>query len=299
MSGRFGSVLTAMVTPFDGDGRLDLDVAARLARWLVDHGNEGLVVAGTTGEAPTLSDDEKVELWRAVASAVTVPVLAGTGTNDTHDTVQLTKRASGCGVAGVLIVTPYYNRPSQAGLEGHFRAAAEATDLPVMVYDVPIRTGRKIGHDTLLRLAGVTNIVAVKDAADDVAGSARLAAEAPSGFELYSGSDALTLALLAVGAVGVVSVAAHWTGELHAEMIAAFSKGDVDRAREVNARLLPSYAFENSDDAPNPIPTKAMLRLLGLPVGRGRPPMDAEPPDLEARAGALIAGLGLAAADHG
>jgi 4-hydroxy-tetrahydrodipicolinate synthase len=296
ISGRFGSVLSAMVTPFDGNGRLDLDAAAQLARWLVDHGNEGLVVAGTTGEAPTLTDDEKVELWRAVASAVTVPVLAGAGSNDTHHTVQLAKRASGCGVAGLLIVTPYYNRPSQAGLEGHFRAAAEATDLPVMLYDIPVRTGRKIEHDTLLRLARVPNIVAVKDAADDLAGSARLVAEAPAGFELYSGSDALNLPLLAVGAVGVVSVAAHWTGELHAGMIAAFAKGDVDGAREVNARLLPSYAFESFAAAPNPIPTKCVLRLLGLPVGHGRPPMDIEPPHLEARARALLADLGLAVA---
>jgi 4-hydroxy-tetrahydrodipicolinate synthase len=252
-----------------------------------------LVVTGTTGESPTLTDDEKIELWRAVASAVTVPVIAGTGSNDTHHTVALTRQARSCGAAGVLVVTPYYNRPSQAGLEGHFRAAAAATDLPVMLYDIPIRTGRKVAHETMLRLAGVPNIVAVKDAADDVFGSARLIADAPPGFELYSGSDSVNLPLLAVGAVGVVSVAAHWTGDLHAEMIAAFAKGDVDGAREINARLLPSYAFESFDAAPNPIPTKAVLRLLGLPVGHGRPPMDAEPSDLEARARALLADLGM------
>jgi 4-hydroxy-tetrahydrodipicolinate synthase len=297
MSPRFGTVVTAMITPFGSDGSLDVDGAVRLARWLVDHGNEGLVLAGTTGESPTLTDDEKVELWRAVSAAVTVPVVAGTGSNDTRHTVELTRRASACGVAGVLVVTPYYSRPSQAGLESHFRSAAAATDLPVMLYDIPVRTGRKIAHDTLLRLAReVPNIVAVKDASDDVAGSSRLIAEAPDGFEVYSGSDSLNLALLAVGAVGVVSVAAHWSGELHAEMLVAFAKGDVETARELNARLLPSYAFESWDMAPNPVPTKAVLRLLGLPAGRCRPPLDAEPPDLESRAWAVLAGLGMGVA---
>jgi 4-hydroxy-tetrahydrodipicolinate synthase len=242
--GRFGSVLTAMVTPFDDDGRLDLDAAATLARWLVDHGTDGLVVAGTTGESPTLSDDEKLSLWRAVTEAVTVPVIAGTGSNDTGHTVELTRQASALGVAGVLIVTPYYNRPSQAGIEGHFRAAAAATRLPVMLYDIPIRTGRKIAHATLLRVLGdVPNIVAVKDAANDLAGSAHLIAEAPAGFELYSGGDDLTLPLLSVGAVGLVGVATHWVGELCAEMVSSFFKGDVDAARQINARLLPSFAF--------------------------------------------------------
>jgi 4-hydroxy-tetrahydrodipicolinate synthase len=287
-----------MVTPFDESGKLDLNGAVTLARWLIDHGTEGLVLAGTTGESPTLSDDEKCDLWRTVAESVTVPVVAGTGSNDTQHTVELTRRATGCGVAGVLVVTPYYSRPSQPGLEGHFRAAAAATSLPLMIYDIPVRTGRKVAHQTLLALTrDVPNIVAVKDAAGDVAASARLIAEAPSGFELYSGADELNLPLLAVGAVGVVSVAAHWTGELHAEMLAAFAKGDVDEARRINARLLPSYAFESFEAAPNPLPTKAILRCLGLPAGHGRPPMDIEPPDLEARARAILAGLGTAGAD--
>src|ERR1700694_3613573 len=187
MTARFGSVLSAMVTPFDEAGAVDLDGASRLGRWLGAHANDGLVLAGTTGESPTLTDDEKIQLWRAVAGAVTVPVVAGTGSNDTRHTVELTRRATECGVAGVLIVTPYYTRPSQAGLAGHFRAAAEATDLPVMLYDIPARSGRKIAHETMLGLArDVPNIVAVKDAADDVFGSARLVAEAPAGFELYS-----------------------------------------------------------------------------------------------------------------
>jgi 4-hydroxy-tetrahydrodipicolinate synthase len=294
MTGRFGSVLTAMVTPFDEDGRLDLDAAAALARWLVEHGSDGLVVAGTTGESPTMTDDEKLSLFRAVTEAVTVPVIAGTGSNDTRHTVELTQKAASLGAAGILIVTPYYNRPSQAGLEGHFRAAAAATDLPVMLYDIPIRTGRKIAHATLLRLLGdVPNIVAVKDAANDMAGSARLVAEAPAGFELYSGNDDVTLPLLSIGAVGLVGVATHWAGELCSEMVASFFKGDVEAARLINARLLPSFAFESTESAPNPIPTKAMLRVLGLRVGPGRPPMDVEPPELEQQARALLADLGI------
>lgn len=294
MTGRFGAVLTAMATPFDDDGALDLDGAATLARWLVDHGNEGLVVAGTTGESPVLSDAEKADLWRAVSEAVTVPVLAGAGTNDTRHSVELTRLAEQAGVAGVLAVTPYYNRPSQAGLDAHFRAVAGATRLPVVLYDIPVRTGRKVAHDTLVRLAReVPNIVGVKDAAGDVAGSARLVAEAPEGFDLYSGDDSLTLPLLAVGASGVIGVATHWTGELHAEMVSAFRSGDVTTAQKVNARLLDSFAFESGDDAPNPVPTKALLRVLGLPGGPCRLP-HVEPPGLEERARLVLSDLGVA-----
>lgn len=291
-SPRFGAVLTAMVTPFDDDGALDLDAAARLARWLVDQGNDGLVVAGTTGEAPTLTDDEKVDLWRAVREAVTVPVLAGTGTYDTRHTIHLTQRAADAGVDGSLVVTPYYNRPSQAGLEAHFRAVAAATYLPLVVYDIPVRTGRKIAHDVLVRLAEeVPTVVAVKDAALDVSATARLVAAAPR-LEVYSGNDDHTLALLAVGAVGTVGVATHWSAGHHAEMLAAFAKGDVARAREVNARLLPSYSYESSDDAPNPIPAKAMMRVLGHRVGHCRPPVGPTPDGLEDRARTVLAGLG-------
>jgi 4-hydroxy-tetrahydrodipicolinate synthase len=289
---RFGHVVTAMVTPFDGEGRLDVDAAAGLARWLADQGSEGLVLAGTTGESPTLADDEKLELWRAVAAAVTVPVIAGTGSNDTAHTVHLTRQAAAAGAAGVLVVTPYYNRPSQAGLAAHFRAAAEATDLPLMIYDIPVRTGRKVAHDTLLGLAReVPNVVAVKDAAGDVPGSARLLAAAPAGFELYSGDDALTLPLLAVGAVGVVGVATHWAAAHFAEMVTAYRKGDVEEARSVNARLLESYAFETGEAAPNPVPAKAMLRVLGHPVGHCRPPMGPDPEGLDDRARAVLAHL--------
>jgi 4-hydroxy-tetrahydrodipicolinate synthase len=294
---RFGAVVTAMVTPFADDGALDLDAAASVARWLADHGSDGLVVAGTTGEGPVLSDDEKLDLWRAVAEAVTVPVVAGTGSNDTAHSVELTRRATTCGVAGALVVTPYYNRPSQAGIEAHFRAVAAASDLPLLIYDIPVRTGRKVSHDVLVRLAReVPTVLGVKDACGDVAASARLLAEAPDGFELYSGDDALTLPLLAVGSVGVVSVASHWAGPSFAEMIASFGKGDVVRARRVNAGLLASYAFETGDAAPNPVPAKAMMRVLGLPVGQCRLPMGPAPEGLEERARQILAGLAAGAA---
>lgn len=290
--GRFGTVITAMVTPFDEQGRLDAEAAATLARWLVDHGSDGLVLAGTTGESPVLTDDEDVELWTAVREAVSVPLIAGSGTNDTRHAVELTERATATGVDAVLVVTPYYNRPSQAGLEAHFRAVAAATDLPMLIYDIPVRTGRKVDSEVLIRLAHeVDNIVGLKDAAGSPAETARVVAETPDDFEVYSGDDGLTLPLLAVGAVGVIGVATHWAGPEHAQMIAAFQKGDVERAREINARLLESYAFETSLEAPNPVPAKAMMRVLGLPVGQCRPPMGPAPDGLEDRARQVLANL--------
>lgn len=281
-----------MVTPFDDEGAVDLHVAASLARWLVDHGSDGLVVAGTTGEASTLSDEEKLDLWRAVSDAVTVPVIANTGSNDTSHSVELTGRAAGAGAAGVLAVTPYYNRPSQAGLEAHFRAVAAATDLPVLLYDIPVRSGRKIAHDVIVRLAtDVANMVGVKDAASDVPATARLLAAVPRSFEVYSGNDDHTLSLMAHGAVGVVGVATHWAGLEMAEMVAAVAKGDLASARALNARLLESYLFESGDTAPNPIPAKAMMRTLGLAVGECRLPMGPAPEGLEDRAREVYASL--------
>ena len=296
--GRWGSVLTAMVTPFDDDLRVDLDAAVTIARWLQDHGTDGLVIAGTTGEAPTLNDTEKRELWQAVVEAVTIPVIAGSTSNDTAHSVHLTKTARDCGVAGILAVTPYYSRPGQAGLTAHFTAVAEASGaLPVMLYDIPIRTGRKIEHETILALANrVSNIVALKDAAQSPSASAALAADAPEGFELYSGDDNLTLPFLSVGACGVVSVCSHWCGELLQDLMTAFSKGDVDEARRINARLIPSYSYMGSDRTPSPNPTKAMMRHLGLPVGMPRPPMvvdEATTAELEATAAEIATSLGL------
>jgi 4-hydroxy-tetrahydrodipicolinate synthase len=290
---RFGRVLTAMITPFAEDGRLDLDGAVALAQWLVEQGNEGLVIAGTTGESPTLTHDEQIELVRAVCQAVPVPVLAGAGSNDTRAAIDLTERASAAGAAGILSVTPYYNRPSQAGLAAHFRAIAAATDLPVVLYDIPIRSGRKIDTATLLELAhGVTNIVGVKDAAGNPGETAALLAQAPHDFEVYSGDDALTLPLLAVGAVGIIGVATHWVAGEMRDLIDAFEKGDVVQARQINARLVPSYAYETGDLNPNPIPTKAMMKVLGKPGGDCRPPMGPEPAGLQDRARQILAALG-------
>jgi 4-hydroxy-tetrahydrodipicolinate synthase len=289
---RFGSVVCAMATPFHADGRLDLEGAVRLARWLVAHGNDGLVVTGTTGEAPTLSDEEKVALWGAVVAAVDVPVVAGSGTADTAHSVELTVAAVAAGVAGILAVTPYYNRPSQAGIAAHLRAvAAAAGDVPVILYDIPARTGRKVAPETVWGLAAEGAIVGVKDATGHPAGTAELLAGAPVGFECYSGNDGDTLPLLAVGAVGVISVESHWAGEMMQEMITAFAKGDVEHARAVNARLVPSHRFQSSDEAPNPLPTKAMLAALGLPGGPCRLPMGPIPPGLEADARVVLTGL--------
>jgi 4-hydroxy-tetrahydrodipicolinate synthase len=287
---RFGKVATAMVTPFGDDGALDLDVAVQLANWLVEHGNEGLVIAGTTGESPTLTHDEQIELVAAVAGAVDVPVVAGTGSNDTSAAIELTRRATEAGADGVLVVTPYYNRPSQASLLSHFKAVAAATELPVMLYDIPGRTGRKIETDTLLELAhDVDNIVALKDAAGDPGETAVFIAEAPDGFEVYSGDDALTLPLLSVGAVGCVGVATHWTGLEHQDMFSAIDKGDLAAATAINQSLLRSFAFETNLSAPNPLPSKAMMRMIGIPVGHGRPPMDVEPRGLDEAARTVLA----------
>jgi 4-hydroxy-tetrahydrodipicolinate synthase len=294
---RFGAVLTAMITPFDEAGELDYDVAARLAQWLVEQGNQGLVVAGTTGESPTITHAEQIRLFEVVRQAVAVPVVAGVGSNSTRESIELAEAAAGAGADALLVVTPYYNRPSQAGLLAHFRAVAGVADLPVMLYDIPVRTGRKIDTATLVELAQtVPNIVALKDAAGNPAETAHVIADAPDGFEVYSGDDAMTLPLLSVGAVGVVGVATHWCAAEMAELVAAFGKGDVERARQLNALLIESYAYETGLAAPNPVPTKALLRTLGWPVGECRPPMGPTPEGLEDRARAVTTRLAQARA---
>jgi len=290
---RFGPVMTAMVTPMDDDGNVDFEGVATLAKWLVKHGNDALVVTGTTGEASTLTDEEQVDVWRAVRAAVDVPLIAGSGTNDTRHAAHLTAQAADAGINAVLVVTPYYNRPSQAGIEAHFRHVAGATDLPVMMYDIPVRTGRKISHEVMWRLVDeVPNIWAVKDAAGNPAESAKLIAGAPDGFELYSGDDALTLSLLAVGAVGTIGVATHWCAREVGDMIACLHKGDVEKARQINAALIPSYDYEGFDEAPNPLPTKALLRAIGLPAGQARLPLGPAPAGLEDRGRAIWQSLG-------
>jgi 4-hydroxy-tetrahydrodipicolinate synthase len=281
----FGQVLTAMITPFDATGALNIDEAVRLAKWLQDNGNDGLVVSGTTGESSTLTDQEKLDLWDAVIKAVTIPVIAGSGSNDTAHSVHLTKEVTKMGAAGILAVGPYYNRPPQSGLEAHITAMANATTLPVVVYDIPVRTGRKINTDTLARLANnVKNIKALKDAAGNPAETANLMAQVPKDFELYSGDDGLTLAFLAYGGVGVIGVATHWSAPEHQLMINAFKNGDVATARAMNDILLESYAFETGDANPNPIPSKVMMNTLGFSVGECRLPMGPPPAGLDDRA---------------
>ncbi|MEX2626610.1 MAG: 4-hydroxy-tetrahydrodipicolinate synthase [Ilumatobacteraceae bacterium] len=296
----FGRVLTAMVTPMAPDGAIDPDGAARLARWLVDQGNDGLVVAGTTGESPTLSDDEKLALFAAVVDAVDVPVIAGTVGPDTAHSVQLSREAAALGVAGILSLCPYYNRPSQAGIEAHLRAVADATPLPNLVYDIPVRTGRKISDEVLVRVAhDVPNIVGVKDAAANPGATARVVASTPDHFEVYSGDDTMTLPLLAIGAVGTVGVATHWTAPDHVEMFDRWERGDVAGARAVNARMLESFGFETGDAAPNPIPTKVMLRVLGIDAGQCRLPMGPPPAGMDHTAREVIARLEAARAAAG
>ena len=276
----FGRVLTAMVTPFSEDGSIDLAGAQELAAHLVDRqAHDGLVVLGTTGEAPTLSDGEQHAVLEAVLDAVgdRATVVAGVGTNDTAHTIENARRAERLGAHGLLVVTPYYNKPPQAGLLRHFTAVADATDLPVMLYDIPPRAVVPIEVDTLARLAEHPRIVAVKDAKGDLGAVAWTLARTDLAY--YSGEDMLNLPLLAVGAVGVVSVVGHLTGPRLAELITAVESGDLVKARAVNESLLPVYTgvFRTQ----GVILTKAALRELGLPAGPVRPPLvDATPEQL-------------------
>lgn len=279
MKGQFGGLITAMVTPFDSDGRVEFGAAQKIAAWLLDNGSEGLVVTGTTGEGPTLTDPEKSDLWRAVVEAVgdRGSVIAGSGTNDTAHSIDAIRAAGKAGCDAALVVTPYYNRPPQAGIAAHFRAVAGAADMPVILYDIPIRTGRKIEHATLLELSGTPNIVGVKDAAGDVQGAARLVAETPDGFDIYCGNDADTLPWLSVGAAGVISVASHVAGPKMAEMMNAYWAGDPETARRINAELL--GVFDAMNITANPIPIKAAMELTGHPAGPPRLPLVEATPD--------------------
>lgn len=269
--GPFGRVLTAMVTPFTASGALDAAGAQRLATHLVEHGNDGIVVSGTTGESPTTTDAEKDELVRAVVEAVgdRAHVVAGVGTNDTHHTVELARRAEKAGARGLLVVTPYYSRPPQAGLLAHFTTVAESTDLPIMLYDIPARTGTAVETETLVRAGEHERIVAVKDAKGDMDASAWVMHRSDLAF--YSGDDKVTLPLLSLGAVGVVGVPTHLFGEQTKEMVEAYLSGDVLRALDLHRALLP--AFTGFFRAQGVILTKAALRLAGLPGGGVRSPL--------------------------
>jgi 4-hydroxy-tetrahydrodipicolinate synthase len=270
-SAPFGRVLTAMVTPFTADGDLDLQRAASLASSLVDQGNDGLVVSGTTGESPTTSDREKSELLRAVVDAVgdRAHVLAGVGTNDTRHSVELAREAEKCGATGLLLVTPYYSRPPQSGLLAHTARVAGATDLPVMLYDIPVRTGVALTTATILELSEHPQVVAVKDAKDDLSATSTVLASTDLAY--YSGTDPLNLPLLAIGAVGMVSVISHVVTPQLVEMVQAYDSGDVVRARALHLQL--QGVCTGMFRTQGAILTKAALALIGAPVGPVRLPL--------------------------
>lgn len=291
-SPRFGRLLTAMVTPFNEDGSINFDEASKLAKWLVAEGNEGLVIAGSTGEGSSLSDEEKLDLFACVAEAVSVPVLAGSTSADTAKSVELTSKVAATGVAGVLATTPAYARPSQHGIELHLGACADATTLPVMLYDIPSRTGRKIASATTESLVrSHSNIIALKDASADLTGAAHLKQVLGDSLDLYSGDDSLLLDFLAIGAVGVVSVAGHWCSREFISLIDAFSSGDLEKARAINEILAPSCAFEGTELYPNPMPSKAVLRSLGHAVGECRLPHAPSDNILNEQAVAILSAL--------
>ena len=260
----FGRVLTAMVTPFDADGALDLDTAQKVASFLVDSGSDGLVVSGTTGESPTTNPDEDGRLLAAVLEAVgdRACVVAGVGNNDTQASVRLARQAAAAGAHGTLIVSPYYNKPPQAGLIQHFVTVAEAGELPVMLYDIPGRAGVRIAAESYLTLAGHENIVAVKDATGDLAAGAWLLNR--TGLALYSGDDSVNLPWLAVGAAGVVSVVAHVAASRYADMVAAVDSGDLAEARRLNAELIPVVEAIMTPQSQGAIMSKAALQALGV-----------------------------------
>ncbi len=268
----FGRMLTAMITPFDDAGHVDLATTERLAVHLVATGSDGLVVTGTTGESPTLSSDEKVELYQLVKQAVgdSAVVIAGTGTYDTAESVELTQRAVAAGVDAVMAVTPYYSKPEQKGLIAHFSAIADASSVPVLLYNIPGRTGRLIQIPTLAELAGHPRIVAVKDAVMDVDHTSEVCRTIP-GIAVYSGQDSFTLPMMAVGAIGVVSVISHLAGREVKAMVDAMHSGDVERARRLHQRLLPLCwaCFRES----NPAPVRGAMNRFWEPVGTPRLPV--------------------------
>ena len=283
MTAQLGTVLTAMVTPFKPDGSLDLDTAIALANHLVDSGCDGLVLSGTTGESPTTTDDEKLALLRTVVEAVgdRARIVAGAGTYDTAHSVKMAKASAAAGAHGLLVVTPYYSRPLQAGLLAHFTAVADATDLPVLLYDIPPRSVVAIAWDTLRKLAEHPNIVGVKDAKGDLHGGGQIIAE--TGLVYYSGDDALNLPWLAMGAMGFVSVWGHLAAGQLRDMLTAFNSGDIATARKINVTLAPLAAAQARLGGVTL--SKEGLRLQGIETGNPRlPQIPASPDEIEALA---------------
>jgi 4-hydroxy-tetrahydrodipicolinate synthase len=269
----FGRVLTAMVTPFDKNLNVDYDKAAALAERLVKSGSDGLVVAGTTGESPTLSKEEKLQLFKVVVNAVggKASVIAGTGSYSTRDSIELTREAEKKGVDGLMLVAPYYNKPPQEGLYEHFKSIAENTMLPIIVYNVPGRTSVNILPDTVRRLAQVKNIVAIKEASGDLNQVSEIRMLTPGDFLIYSGDDSMTLPILSIGGTGVISVASHVAGQGIKAMMDAYFSGNVRRASELHLKLFP--IFKGLFLTTNPIPVKAALRLAGFDAGSVRQPL--------------------------
>lgn len=279
----FGRVLTAMVTPFDSNMEVDYGKAKRLARYLVDHGSDGIVVAGTTGESPTLTNEEKIKLFTAVVDEVgdRAKIIAGTGNNDTADSVWMTKEAAKVGVYGVMAVAPYYNKPPQEGLYRHFCAIAKAVDLPIMLYNVPGRAAINLLPDTISRLAKVDNIIAVKEASGSLDQATEIRRKTPADFIIYCGEDSITLPMLSIGCFGVVSVVSHVVGRELQEMIKAFLKGDIKTATKIHLDLFP--VVKAMFICTNPIPVKAAMNMMGHEVGGLRLPLvEAGEPELTA-----------------
>ena len=270
---KFGRILTAMVTPFHDDLSVNYGAAAELAKYLVANGSDGLVVTGSTGEAATLNNEEKLKLYSTVLAAVgdKATVIAGTGSNDTRASIELTQAAEKLGVHGAMLVGPYYNKPPQEGFYQHFKAIAESTHLPLIIYNVPGRTASNILPATVARLAEIENIVAIKEASGNLEQVSEIIRTTPKDFVLYSGDDSLTLPALAVGGVGVISVAAHIVGKRMQEMIAAFFDNDITLAQAIQAELLPF--FKMMFITTNPIPVKTAVNLIGLHAGPFRLPL--------------------------
>jgi 4-hydroxy-tetrahydrodipicolinate synthase len=270
---KFGKVLTAMVTPFDKNGEIDFDQTTNLVNYLIQNGTDGFVVAGTTGESPTLTTKEKIELFSHVVKIVDkrVPVIAGTGGNNTKSSIELTREAEKCGVDAIMLVAPYYNKPNQRGLYEHFKAVAEETTLPVMLYNIPGRSVVKIAAETIIALSKIDNIVSVKEASGDLDQAATIIENTSDDFSVYSGDDGLTLPMLAIGGDGIVSVASHIIGNEMQEMIAAFYAGDLNRAASIHRKFLP--AMNSLFAQPSPTPVKTALEYKGMDVGGVRLPL--------------------------
>jgi 4-hydroxy-tetrahydrodipicolinate synthase len=278
----FGRVVTAMITPFAEDGSVDYAVAEKLAAHLVAHGSDTLVICGTTGESPTLTWDEEFELFQVVQKAISgkAKIIAGAGSNSTKEAIAATQKADKLRLDGTLQVVPYYNKPPQDGLYQHFKAIAEASpDLPVMLYNIPGRTGQNLASETVIHLAEIPNIVAIKEASGSLDQVSQIRRSTPPEFSIYSGDDSLTLPMLAVGAKGVVSVASHLVGDQIQQMVRAFEQGQVQLATQIHLRLFP--LFKTLFVTANPIPLKAALRLQGWQVGSTRLPLADDSLDLD------------------